>query len=77
MKGLLWFKIVFGLVAYVLPPKQHPVFCLISSFGAVFLVSWLSLVCFETRFLTLKLFFSYDKPPANGQVKGETAVSGR
>lgn len=67
----------FGLVADVLPPKQYPILCLIASFGVVFLVSWLSLVCFETRFLALKRFFSYDKPPANGQVKGETAVSVR
>jgi hypothetical protein len=41
------------------------------------ILSWPSFVCFEARFLALKRFFSYDKPLANGQAKGETAVSVR
>jgi peptidoglycan/LPS O-acetylase OafA/YrhL len=65
----------FRLVADALPPKQHPILCLITSFGVLFLVSWLSLVCFEARFLALKRFFSYDKPQAIGRGMRETAVS--
>ncbi len=65
----------FGLMANALSPKEYPILCLIASFGAVILVSWLSFVLFESRFLALKRFVSYNKSLVNGQAKEDAAVS--